>query len=78
MDKNNIFENILKHKRTLSPSDMIIVWITRKKSETIHAMRLVAWVKREEPANLSTSQLEGHNLSNVMAVFVSYFALTVK
>jgi hypothetical protein len=57
MDKNNIFGNILKHKRTLSPSDMVIVWITRKKSETIHALRLVAWVKRKEPASLSTSQL---------------------
>jgi hypothetical protein len=35
MDKNNIFGNILKHKRTLSPSDMVIVWITGEKSETI-------------------------------------------
>jgi hypothetical protein len=59
MDKNNIFGNtcILKHKRTLFPSDMVIVWVTREKSETIHTLRLVAWVKREEPTSLSTSQL---------------------
>jgi hypothetical protein len=57
MDKNNIFENILKHKRTLFPSDMFIVWITREKSKTVHTLRLVAWVKREKPTRLSTSQL---------------------
>jgi hypothetical protein len=42
MDKNNIFGNILKHKRTLSLSDMVIVWITMEKAETFHTMRLVA------------------------------------
>jgi hypothetical protein len=57
MDRNNIFGNILKHKRTLFPSDMIIVWITREKSHTFQTFRLVAWVKREGPISLSTSQL---------------------
>jgi hypothetical protein len=57
MDKNNIFGNILKHKRTLFPSDEVIVWITWEKSETFHNLRLVAWVKREEPTSLPTCQL---------------------
>jgi hypothetical protein len=57
MDKNNIFGNNLKHKRTLFPRDMVTVWITWKKSETFRTLRLVAWVKREGPASLSTSQL---------------------
>jgi hypothetical protein len=57
MDKNNIFGNILEHKRTLYPSDTVIVWISREKSETVHTLRLVALVKREEPTSLSTFQL---------------------
>jgi hypothetical protein len=57
MDKSNIFENNLKHNRTLFPSDMVIVWITSEKSDTFHTLRLVAWVKREEPASLLTFQL---------------------
>jgi hypothetical protein len=57
MDKNNIFGNILKHKRTLFLSDMVIVWITWEKSETFHTLRLVVRVKREGPASLSNSQL---------------------
>jgi hypothetical protein len=56
MDKNNIFGNILKQKEHF-PSDVVIVWITRAKSETFHTLRLVAWVKGEEPTSLSTSQL---------------------
>lgn len=54
---------------SLYPSVMVTVWITGG---------WVAWVKREQPASLSTPQQEGHNLLSVVALTVSHFAIIMK